>query len=151
MRRVALVAAPIVALVGLVLACVSATPELSSFPPRSGAVWSSKCCGEPIEHPAPEYPKEAMRSGQDGWVIVSGILDRRGWVTDPIVLVAEPEGVFDEAAKKAFDSWRYAAPTDSSRHEVRAVLRFRRPQKAGAAPMPSGGGGTGGGGGGTGY
>jgi TonB family protein len=134
----------------IALACAAAPPKLSSFKPRAGAVWSPDCCGDAVVQTAPEYPKELVRSGQDGWVVVSGILDDRGWVTEPVVLAAEPEGVFDEAAKKAFDSWRYAAPDPSSRHEVRAVIYFRPPQRA-TPSMPSGGGGAGGGGGGAGY
>jgi TonB family protein len=141
-----------IAVAAIALACASAPPKLDSFAPRAGAVWSPDCCGEPIVKTQPEYPKEAVRTGQDGWVIVSGILNERGWVTDPKVLAAEPEGVFDEAARKAFDSWRYAAPADrSSPHEVRAMLRFRRPRQAGPGMGPSGGGGMGGGGGGGGY
>jgi TonB family protein len=137
-----------VVLAAIATACVTPPPELASFPARAGAVWSADCCGDPIVQTKPEYPAAALRSGQDGWVIVSGILDERGWVTNPIVLAAEPEGVFDEAARKAFDAWRYAAPTDrSSPREVRAVLQFRRPRAATPAMGPSGGGGMSGGGG----
>ena len=83
-----------------------------------------------------------MPSGQSGWVVVSGILDERGWVTDPVVLAAEPEGVFDAAALKAFDGWRYAAPADpANRREVRAVLSFRPPRRRPPRRRSSGGGG----------
>src|SRR6266850_1436639 len=94
----------------ILFACISPPPEFSSFQPREGAVWSEKCCGSPVVEKKPEYPADAMRRGQTGWVVVSGILDERGWVTDPIVLTAEPEGVFDKAALTAFDGWRYAVP-----------------------------------------
>jgi TonB family protein len=146
MRKIMLVASAIA------LACVSAPPALSTFPARAGAVWSPDCCGDPLVETKPEYPKN-VPSGQDGWVIVSGVLDERGWVTDPAVLASEPEGLFDAAALKAFDGWRYAAPADpKTRHEVRAVLSFNRPRKA-APPMGSSSGGGGGmsSGGGGGY
>jgi TonB family protein len=139
-RRIALVGSAIA------LACVSAPPKLSTFPTRAGAVWSKDCCGDPVVEKKPVYP-EAVPSGQDGWVIVSGILDERGWVTEPVVLVSEPEGVFDAAALQAFDGWRYAAPAGPAvRHEVRAVLSFHPPRKIAAPPASSGGGGTSGGG-----
>jgi TonB family protein len=147
MRRITLFAAAIA------LACVSPPPALSTFPARAGAVWSADCCGDPVVEKKPEYPKGAP-SGQNGWVVVSGILDERGWVTDPVVLAAEPEGLFEAAALQAFDGWRYAAPADPSiRHEVRAVLSFSRPRMpATPASSSSGAGGMGGGGGGgTGY
>jgi TonB family protein len=137
----------------LVLACVSPPPALSTFPARAGAAWSEDCCGDPIVEKKPEYPK-GVPSGQNGWVVVSGVLDERGWVTDPVVLAAEPEGLFEAAALQAFDGWRYAAPADSSiRHEVRAVISFSRPRMPGPPPGSSSGGGGmgGGGGGGTGY
>src|SRR5206468_3685711 len=82
---------------------------LSTFPPRAGAVWSEDCCGEPVVQKAPEFPAGVPRS-EEGWVVVSGILDERGWVTEPVVLTSEPEGVFDAAALKAFDEWRYELP-----------------------------------------
>ncbi len=142
MRKITLVAAAIV------LSCLFAPPpELSSFSAREGAVWSEDCCGRPVVRVEPEYPEAAARRGQSGWVIVSGVLDSRGWVTDPIVLAADPAGVFDQAAVEAFDAWRYAAPSSDAalRREVRALLRFgkTRPQPA---ALPSSGGGGGGGG-----
>ena len=135
------------------LACVSAPPALSTFPARAGAVWSADCCGDPVVHTEPAYPEDLVRSGQTGWVVVSGILDERGWVTEPTVLAAEPEGLFDAAALKAFDGWRYAAQSDPARRrEVRAVLDFHPPRKTPApASAPAGGGGGGSGGGGMGY
>lgn len=144
MRKITLVTAIIA------MACVSVPPALSTFPARAGAVWSEDCCGDPVLEKEPEYPK-SVPSGQSGWVVVSGILDERGWVTDPVVLAAEPEGLFDAAALSAFDSWRYAAPSDpATRHEVRAVLSFSPPRKP-AAPMGSSGGGGMSGGGRPGY
>ena len=134
----------------VVMACVSAPPALSTFPARAGAVWSQDCCGEPLVGKKPAYP-QAVPSGQDGWVIVSGILDERGWVTETVVLASEPEGVFDAAALQAFDGWRYAAPNPAVRREVRAVLTFRPPLRPGAQPSSSGAGGMSGGGGGAGY
>jgi TonB family protein len=136
----------------LVLGCLFATPPaLSSFPTRAGAVWSPDCCGRPIEREEPKVPEAAARSGQTGWVIVSGVLDDRGWVTEPKVLAADPPGVFDTAALAAFDAWRYATPPTQAAgpREVRELLRFehRRP----APEMPSESGGGGGGGGGYGY
>jgi TonB family protein len=130
----------------LVLGCAG-PPPLSSFPARSGAVWSPDCCGRPVEREEPRFPEGAARRNQSGWVIVSGILDERGWVTDPVVLAAEPAGVFDAAALAAFDAWRYAPPRSGSEaREVREVLRFQRQRAAPSMPSDSGGGGGGGGG-----
>ena len=138
----------------IVLACATPPPELSSFPAREGAVYAKDCCGRPIVEKKPEYPPDAQRRGTTGWVEVSGILDERGWVTEPKVLASDPPGVFDAAALKAFDDWRYATPHSdpSTRHEVRAVIPFHieRPRSAPSAGSSGGGmsgGGMGGGGG----
>ena len=148
-RRPSLLALVVTAIAA---ACVSAPPKLSTFPARAGAVWSADCCGDPVVETKPEYPAEAVRSGQTGWVVVSGILDERGWVTNPVVVTAEPEGVFDSVAVKAFDGWRYAAHSDPTvRREVRAVLYFQPPRKPSAPPGSSGGGGSAPSGGGMGY
>ena len=142
-----------VAIAVVLASCVTPAPELGSFPAREGAVWSPDCCGSPIVEKAPEYPPDARKRGESGWVVVSGILDARGWVTDPKVLASDPAGVFDAAALKAFDEWRYATPSSdpSVRREVRALIPFRteRSHSTGPGPMPSGsgGGGMGGGGG----
>ena len=141
MRRICLLVA------ALALGCLfPQPPELSSFPARAGAVWSQDCCGKPIVRKAPAMPPEAARRSESGWVIVSGILDERGWVTDPVVLAADPPGVFDKAALAAFDGWRYAEPKSEPemRREVRELLRFDAPRRAPSA-MPSGGAGPSGG------
>jgi TonB family protein len=121
-------------------------PELSSFPARAGAAWSQGCCGKPVVRKAPVTPPEAARRSESGWVIVSGILDERGWVTDPVVLAADPPGVFDKAALEAFDGWRYAPAKSEAgmRREVRELLRFDAPRHAPGA-MPGGGSGPTGG------
>ena len=132
----------------LVLGCLSgAPPALSSFPARPGAVWTTGCCGPPIVREEPKYPLEAARSGQSGWVAVSGILDDRGWVTEPKVLASDPAGVFDAAALAAFDAWRYEVPASASagKREVREVLRFQRRRAPSSMPSESGGAGSGGG------
>ena len=133
----------------LVVGCLfAAPPALSSFPTRAGAVWSPDCCGRPTVREEPKYPEAAARGGQSGWVVVSGILDDRGWVTEPKVLASEPAGVFDEAALAAFDAWRYAPPVSASPaapREVREVLHFERHRPPSSMPSESGGGSGGGG------
>ncbi len=143
MRRVTIAAT------ALVLGCLSPPPpSLTSFPARMGAVLEEDCCGKPLEETKPKYPAAVAARGPSGWVIVSGILDSRGFVTDPIVLASDPAEIFDRAAIEAFDQWRYEAPRDSKPREVRAMLRFRVNRPAAAIPSgsPAGGGGGGGGG-----
>ena len=128
----------------LATGCVTTPPPaISSFTPRAGATWSADCCGEPVVRKDPAVPETAARRGDSGWVIVSGILDERGWVTEPIVLAAQPSGVFDAAALTAFDAWRYATPPAGARREVRELLRFDVARRPSAMPSSGGGGGSG--------
>ncbi len=107
-------------------ACAAPVADLHSFPARSGADYAPGPGGQPKIRKQPEFPGEA-RSGR-GWVIVSGLLDRKGWVREPIVLASWPEGVFEEAALQAFRGWRYEAPPpgEARQREVRAVIRFEQ-------------------------
>jgi TonB family protein len=127
----------------LALGCLTTPPpDIGSFPSRAGATWSADCCGEPVVRKDPSVPEAAVRRGESGWVIVSGILDARGWVTDPVVLAAQPPGVFDAAATTAFDAWRYASPPAGARREVRELLRFDVARRTpGGVPSSSGAGG----------
>jgi TonB family protein len=125
-------------------ACVAPVPDFDAFPARAGADYAPDRTGEPEIRKAPKFPPEARNRW--GWVVVSGLLDRKGWVREPIVLASWPGGVFDEAALRALRGWKYAAPPPGEmlRREVRALIRFEQersgnPQPGGYSPPPSGG------------
>ena len=73
----------------------------------------------PFLTPAPEYPQRALARGVEGWVLVSFTIAATGAVADPVVVDADPPGVFDAAA-------------------LRAVMRYRyRPQIVAGVPTPT--------------
>ena len=73
----------------------------------------------PFLTPAPEYPQRALARGIEGWVLVSFMIAATGTVADPMVVDANPPGVFDAAA-------------------LRAVMRYRyRPQIVAGVPTPT--------------
>ena len=73
----------------------------------------------PFLTPAPEYPQRALARGIEGWVLVSFTIAATGTVADPMVVDANPSGVFDAAA-------------------LRAVMRYRyRPQIVAGVPTPT--------------
>jgi protein TonB len=55
----------------------------------------------------PQYPYRAQRRGIEGWVKVSLLITAQGTVQDVVVIEAEPEGVFDNAAIRAVSRWRF--------------------------------------------
>jgi len=82
----------------------------------------------PLVRPDPEYPRMAMARGIEGWVELQFTVSGSGAVTDVVVIDADPKGVFDGAATKALQSWKYA-PRVREGHAVeqrgmRVVLRF---------------------------
>jgi len=56
---------------------------------------------------AAEYPDAARAAGQQGYVLVRYAVDADGRVRDPVVIAAEPVGVFDAAALRTVAAWRF--------------------------------------------
>jgi protein TonB len=56
----------------------------------------------------PHYPPSALRSHQEGWVIVSFTIDTEGRPRDVKVVDSQPRRVFDRAAIEAVDRYRFS-------------------------------------------
>ena len=61
----------------------------------------------PLVRVPPEYPVSALRTGTEGYVVVKFTVTETGSVKDPIVLRAEPPGVFERSAKRAVLRFKY--------------------------------------------
>jgi protein TonB len=61
----------------------------------------------PIVKVAPVYPRRALSRGIEGFVIVEFTVTKQGSVRDPMVLEANPEGVFNQAAIDAALKFKY--------------------------------------------
>lgn len=61
----------------------------------------------PIQRVAAVYPRRAMQRGIQGYVIVEFTVGKSGAVQDPIVLEAQPEGIFEQAAIDAVLKFKY--------------------------------------------
>lgn len=55
----------------------------------------------------PEYPVEAMRTRQQGWVEVDFRIGADGEVGDVRVVGSRPGRIFDRAAIRAIQGWRF--------------------------------------------
>ena len=73
----------------------------------------------PIVRIDPEYPPDAARDGLEGWVELNFSIDESGAVRNVVVVNSEPKRVFDRAAKRALQRWKYQA----KREEGRAVMQ----------------------------
>lgn len=75
----------------------------------------------------PSFPARARSLGQSGSVTVSFVVDVDGSVADVYVVASEPPGVFDQAAVKAVEGWRFEPGTDHGNPvavRVRQTLTF---------------------------
>lgn len=82
----------------------------------------------PLVRIPPQYPPRAASRGIEGWVVVQFTITETGSVKDPIVVDAEPEGIFDEAALRSIVRWRYNPKTEGGvtveRVGVQTLIRF---------------------------
>ncbi len=61
----------------------------------------------PIVKVSPVYPRRALQRGIEGWVLVEFTVDKTGAVKNPVVIEAEPQGLFDRAAVDAALKFKY--------------------------------------------
>lgn len=82
----------------------SAAAETSSTTAATGGATSAAVL---IRAATPHYPPSALRSRQEGWVIVSFTIDAEGRPRDVKVVDSLPRRVFDRAAIEAVDRYRF--------------------------------------------
>ena len=77
-----------------------------------------------VKNVAPAYPLEAMKRGEQGWVLVKVDIDSQGQVVNAEVLHARPEKVFDKAVLRAAREAVLMPVTDIPKGETRSARRF---------------------------
>lgn len=55
----------------------------------------------------PTYPHRAMLRNIEGWVDLMYTVTESGTVINPVVMAAQPEGTFEQAAINAVERWKY--------------------------------------------
>jgi protein TonB len=61
----------------------------------------------PIVKVSPVYPRRALQRGIQGYVIVEFTVNEIGAVVNPVVVEAEPQGIFEQAAMDAAKKFKY--------------------------------------------
>lgn len=61
----------------------------------------------PIVKVAPQYPSRALNRGIEGYVIVEYTVTKQGSVKDPVIIEANPESIFNNAAIKSVLRYKY--------------------------------------------
>lgn len=82
----------------------------------------------PLYRAAPDYPPQALKNEIEGWVVVQFSINEVGAVTNAFVVESEPGTIFDEAALKAINRWRYNPRVENGvaveRVGLQTVIRF---------------------------
>ena len=61
----------------------------------------------PLFRVQPTYPREALRAGKTGYVTVRITVDENGRVIEAKVVDSRPPRIFDAAAIKAVNKWKF--------------------------------------------
>ena len=77
----------------------------------------------PVVRVDPEYPRKAARAGREGWVRLAFTITPSGGVTDVRVLESRPRRVFDRAAKRALEQWRFRPQRVDGRARAREAVQ----------------------------
>ena len=82
--------------------------------------------GGPISRVHPKYPVSAARRGQEGWVVMSFVVDKTGKVNSTIVEDSSNGKVFNKAATKAIEQWVYKPTTINGKavEQCKNTIRF---------------------------
>ena len=83
----------------------------------------------PLVRIEPDYPPRASERGVEGWVVIQFTITPAGTVKDAKVVDAEPKGIFDAAAVKAVERWKYNPKVEGGvaveRRGVQVMLTFK--------------------------
>lgn len=79
----------------------------------------------PIAAFPPQYPRQALIEGVEGWVRIAFTIDAVGAVSDASVVDAHPRrGVFDTAAMNAIGRWRFEPRHDAGGEPVASRAEY---------------------------
>ena len=93
-------------------------------------------------HHKPEYPRDLLARGVEGYVVLAYDVTADGRVETPEVVVAVPEGVFDKAALDAVARWRFypaRANGENVPSDMKSLVSFCNARPGGAPsqrPLP---------------
>ncbi len=113
----------------------SPPPSPASTPRTTTTTSTTTASAPPVAAPAvrearilsrvdPDYPREAMRGRQQGWAEVEFTIGVDGSVSDAQVVASRPARIFDRAATRAIQQWRFE-PRYENGQPVASRLRQR--------------------------
>jgi protein TonB len=79
----------------------------------------------PIVRVEPVYPQRALERGIEGWVEVEFTVTEVGSISEPTILRSHPSAIFDRAALRAIERWKYEPKVVDGQPVPRPGLRNR--------------------------
>ena len=73
----------------------------------------------------PEYPSRALTRGIQGYVDLAFDITAAGTTSNIRVLQAQPEGIFERAAIRALEKWKYRVPIVDDRPQGQVDMMTR--------------------------
>jgi periplasmic protein TonB len=109
------------------------TTAAAATPPPAATAAPSSAGGEShgaevVKTSAPEYPPDAARKHQEGWVEVEFTITADGQVAGATVVNANPARVFNASAIRAVQSWTFRPRVDNGKavdEKMRRRIEFR--------------------------
>ena len=93
-------------------------------PPAAGGVTTPI---RPLRMNPPDYPREAVRRRQEGYVVVEFTINTNGETEDIAIIEAQPRGAFDSEARRAVARWTFTPAMRDGRpvpQRIRHTLEF---------------------------
>lgn len=93
---------------------------------RSGIMSESSVDSKPrvVSRTPMTYPSQALKRGQQGYVLINLLINESGDIEAAKVLESEPEGVFETAALRGVQNWRFT-PARYQGQPVKVWVRQR--------------------------
>jgi len=79
----------------------------------------------PIVRVEPVYPQRALDRGVEGWVEVEFTVTEVGSISEPTILRSHPSGIFNRAALRAIERWKYEPKLVDGQPVARPGMRNR--------------------------
>lgn len=99
------------------------TTRPSPVPPGGGETRSVR----PLNMDPPTYPRDALRKGEQGYVVVEFTINVDGRTEDITVVEAEPRNTFDREAQRAVARWKFEPALRDGRpvsQRIRHTIEF---------------------------
>lgn len=106
---------PIPALFAFAILAFAALPAAAEADDPADKKPSLNTFARPIERSPPRFPATPLRRGQEGWVIVSYVVQTDGTVADPIVIDSSGVEDFEKAALDTVLAWTFQPATQDGK------------------------------------